>query len=275
MMKKFVIVSLCLYSTSLGLKLGAQIIADGEYYIQITQIPEKRIDLTDGLANQGNNIQLSESKNLPNQKWKVENQPDGTVIIRYAAAPNLVMDNYDNRIQNKNNIWLFEDNGTNAQRWIIKQGAHDSFFIRKADNPDYVITSSNVTPGSNIILFEDKGATNQIWNFISVNPSNIKFKKDKKGRLDLTGHSYEADYEDALITIDFDSSTVGYPSLSVSSKKKSMGPGRWGFNQPDTYSYDGRNIELDYLGYYGTVSADGKTINLNLVGNKLVFKVVR
>ena len=273
-MKKIILFFILSLTTLCSVESKSQVLADGVYNIPLTYEPGGLIDLAGGGMFNGCNIQLWEPNGFPNQKWIVENQPDGSVVLRYAASPNLVIDNSANRIANGNNIQLYEYNGSNAQKWYITGGT-DQFVIRSKENRNYVIMSGGKNIGSNIILREQNDAPNQYWNFVAADPSAITFKKDRNGRLDLTGHGYQANNGDAVIGLYFDTPTAGEKSLTMASKKRYNEPGHWAITKPDRYTFDGKNLKISYMGYYGTVSPDGKTITLNMDGNKIIFKAVR
>ena len=79
----------------------------------------KALDVTDGKAENGSNIQQYDVNDTYAQKWITKKNTDGTLTFVSALDYNYVLDISNGKIVNTQNIQLYQSNGTNAQKFKL------------------------------------------------------------------------------------------------------------------------------------------------------------
>lgn len=109
---------------------------DAQGYITFTNAKSgKVLDVSDGKASNGKNVQQYTSNRTRAQKWVVKKSNKGYMIIS-ALDSNYVLDVSGGKANNGTNVQLYSGNGSDAQNWNIEK------FVSKYEKLD-VLASSN------------------------------------------------------------------------------------------------------------------------------------
>ncbi len=95
-----------------------QIISDGVYYIKCAGDPNYVITLKNSKATSGNEIVVRKKKNSNDQKWKVENLKDGSIIIRSMVNEKYAAHVKSNEVGEWTKITSNLYGGKKNERWI-------------------------------------------------------------------------------------------------------------------------------------------------------------
>jgi hypothetical protein len=94
---------------------------DAQGYITFTNAKSgKVLDVSDGKASNGKNVQQYTSNGTRAQKWVVKKSNKGYMIIS-ALDSNYVLDVSGSKANNGTNIQLYSGNGSDAQNWNIEK----------------------------------------------------------------------------------------------------------------------------------------------------------
>jgi hypothetical protein len=137
----------------------------GYYYIHIAKDPNYCIEVKNGVASSGQNIQLQRSDGSAAQQWYFEPNNDGSYYIRSRVNNDYVLDAKGGIAADGTNLQLYRFNGTAAQRWYFEQCSQELYYIHSALNDNYVIDleRANVQNGANIEIYHSKKNAAQRW----------------------------------------------------------------------------------------------------------------
>ena len=137
----------------------------GYYYIHIAKDPNYCIEVKNGVASSGQNIQLQRSDGSAAQQWYFEPNNDGSYYIRSRVNNDYVLDAKGGIAADGTNLILYRFNGKANQRWYIEQCSQDLYYIHSALNDNYVIDleQANVQNGANIEIYHSKKNAAQRW----------------------------------------------------------------------------------------------------------------
>ena len=80
----------------------------------------KVLDVWNGEAVSGNNVQQYEWNGSAAQLWKADPNDDGSIVFRSALNENLVLDVAGGTDAAGANLQIYEANGSAAQNWMIE-----------------------------------------------------------------------------------------------------------------------------------------------------------
>ena len=101
------------------------------YYMIYNYNSGKVLDVKNGRASNGSNIQLYQWNGSNAQLWEICANSDGTVTFLSALDRSYALDLSQGKVRNSQNVQLFKVNGTRAQKWYIAARSID-------DGCDYV-----------------------------------------------------------------------------------------------------------------------------------------
>lgn len=166
---------------------------DSKGYITFTNVKSgKALDLFNGKAENGSNVQQYSNGEGNSQKWIAIKNGDGTYTIVSALNENLCLDLNGGAIINGNNIQIYTKNGTNAQKWILRDTSKmdrlaatnrntisgGEYTINSSINNNYVLDVSGGSKADrgNVNLYKENGTNAQVW----------KITHDSKGYMIIT-----------------------------------------------------------------------------------------
>lgn len=158
----FLIGSLIFFLNINSVKATEQVIEDGIYVIHSSIDYNYVIDVNEGNAANGSNIQLFQNNNGLAQKFMIKNAQDGFYEIKTVLDENFSLDINEGIFSNFTNIQLWKNNGSKAQRWKIEKEINDSYRIC-TENGKYCININNsiTTNSSNIELYQVNNTNSQ------------------------------------------------------------------------------------------------------------------
>ena len=148
-------------------------LADGYYEIRST-VSGKNMEVYAVSHTGGAKITQWYSTGGKNQKWKVENQGDGTAKITNVES-GLALDYNQSNGQYEQWDW----HGRANQRWRVTKAADNSYYIQNAANGCAAdVLYGNMNDGQYIVNYAYNGGINQQWQFIKTDPTATKVVSD-------------------------------------------------------------------------------------------------
>ena len=140
-------------------------IKDGVYEIQSNLNNDYVLDIKNGSAYNGANVQIYESNDSTAQFWQISHDSIGYVTIKNLNT-NTVLDVDAGKANNGSNVQAYSSNGSYAQKWIIEKN-EDGYVIYSALNPIYCldVSGGNATNESNVQLYISNKTDAQKWQF--------------------------------------------------------------------------------------------------------------
>ena len=141
-------------------------LSGGTYHIQAFQNIKYVIDIANGSASNGANIQLYQNNDSGAQKWNISKNGDGSYTIKNAANGK-VLDVESGNAFDGANIQLYQANGTAAQRWYVEYVENGGFYLLSALDKRYAIafSGSSCSNGLNAELKTVANSQNQKFSF--------------------------------------------------------------------------------------------------------------
>ena len=137
--------------------------SNGTYKLAVGKISSKVIQIKDG--NQSNNAiaDISEYKELTQQKFYFEYQNEGFYKIT-AVHSNKSLTIKDANITAGTEIVQYEYQGLNSQKWILRDSNKNGWIISPLNNPRLAITvNGSIQNSSKLVLNETKDNDNQMF----------------------------------------------------------------------------------------------------------------
>ena len=148
--------------------VDAATISDGIYTIE-SAISSKVIDVANGTAKSGTNVQLYTSNSTNAQKWKVTNLGDGYYEIASLVDESLVLDVDGAGTKSGTNVQIYKSNSTNAQKWTLKYAGDGYYYIISKCNGLYLdVSGAKSANGTNIQVYKGNSTKAQKFKFIEV-----------------------------------------------------------------------------------------------------------
>ena len=144
-----------------------QPIPNGTYVIETGVASNRALDVYDGSARNGANIQIYNKNGTAAQKFRlVYDAGSGTYTITNAYSGK-ALDVYDGRAANGTNVWQYNSNGTAAQRWYITGNASSGYTVASAINRNYVldIYGGYNRNGTNVQIYRSNNSAAQKFFF--------------------------------------------------------------------------------------------------------------
>lgn len=176
---------------------------DAQGYITFTNAKSgKVLDVSDGKASNGKNVQQYTSNGTRAQKWVVKKSNKGYMIIS-ALDSNYVLDVSGSKANNGTNIQLYSGNGSDAQNWNIEKFvskyekldalansnkntiADGTYEISTKLNTGYVLdmTSSSLSNGGNVQIYESNETPAQGWIVSHDSKCYVTIKNENSGKV--------------------------------------------------------------------------------------------
>lgn len=176
---------------------------DAQGYITFTNAKSgKVLDVSDGKASNGKNVQQYTSNGTRAQKWVVKKSNKGYMIIS-ALDSNYVLDVCGGKANNGTNVQLYSGNGSDAQNWNIEKFvskyekldalansnkntiADGTYEISTKLNTGYVLdmTSSSLSNGGNVQIYESNETPAQGWIVSHDSKGYVTIKNENSGKV--------------------------------------------------------------------------------------------
>ena len=151
-----------------------QIISDGVYYIKCAGDPNYVMTLKNSKATSGNEIVVHKRQNSNAQKWKVENQKDGSIIIRSMVNEKYVVHVKSDEVGEWTKITSNLYGGKKNERWIPEKTAKGTFHLRIQQDKNLCLDVLNYeyVDDNSMHLYSFHGDHNQQFIFELVKNSN-------------------------------------------------------------------------------------------------------
>lgn len=138
-------------------------LADGVYNVAAKSSQKQVLDVTEGKANDGTNVELYGTNGGSNQKWQFIYNPktdDYTILSPYS---NKALDINEAILRDGSNIHIWSRNDGCNQRWDISKDASGYYSIISACNAGMSLDANGLSSGSNITIWTAHGGNNQKW----------------------------------------------------------------------------------------------------------------
>ena len=146
---------------------SSQVLEDGIYRIQSALNSFKFVDVNGGSKANGTNVQIWDKNYSNAQKWYVTYMSNGYYKITSLVDLQKVLDVDFKGTTNGTNVSIFSDTNSINQQWIIKDVGNGYYNIISNCNNLYLdVENSNISNGSNILLWQGNGGKNQQFKFI-------------------------------------------------------------------------------------------------------------
>lgn len=141
---------------------------DGVYILHNAINNDYVLDVSDGFATNGSNIQLYKNNSSNAQKFRITKLSDGTYEIASILNDDYVLDVANGIFVNSSNIQLYDSNKSDAQKWIINDSGN--YYSIMSSNEKYCIdiNNANAKNGSNIQLYTCNNTSAQKFWFDKV-----------------------------------------------------------------------------------------------------------
>ena len=145
------------------------------------------LDVANGSAADGANVQIYASNMTPAQQWRVTYDEIGyATFINVKTGKALDVDN--GKAVAGANVQQHSPNGTRAQKWVVKDNGDGTMSILSALMPGLALDVANgsASSGANVQIYSDNGTAAQKWVAIPTVPEVAPCEK-----LDLDGRYFE------------------------------------------------------------------------------------
>ncbi len=166
--------------------ISEQSIDNGIYMISSSLNNSFMIDLTGGVTNNANNIQLYATNGHSAQKWKITYLYNGYYEIVSLIDLTKSLDVSGAGSYPGTNVQLYDKNGSPAQQWILKDAGDGYYYIMSNCSGLYVdVTGGNAVNGNNIQMYTFNGSDAQKFKFLkSENETRIIDVSVHNGKID-------------------------------------------------------------------------------------------
>ena len=142
---------------------ATQVVPDGYYEIK-SAVSGKDLEVYGASLLGGGKVTQWDSTGGNNQKWKLENQSDGTIRLTNVNS-GLVLDY--NASTNSYEQWDWH--GGSNQRWQISKSQAGNYYIRNMSNNHAMdVLYGNTGNGQYVVDYEYNGGINQQWQLVPV-----------------------------------------------------------------------------------------------------------
>ena len=142
---------------------ATQVVPDGYYEIK-SAVSGKNLEVYGASITGGGKVTQWEATGGDNQKWKLENQSDGTIRLTNVNS-GLVLDY--NGTADCYEQWDWH--GGSNQRWQISKSLEGNYYIRSMSNNHAMdVLYGNTNNGQYVVDYEYNGGINQQWQLVSV-----------------------------------------------------------------------------------------------------------
>jgi hypothetical protein len=142
----------------------AQLVEDGTYAIQSGLYYPLVLDVADGSADDGANVQLWSTNGSAAQHFRVTLNADGTYSIVNAATGKSLDIACASRLSGAN-LQMYRTNGTDAQKWAILPGEGGLKIRSVASGLDLDAAGAVADRGTNVQQYYGNGTKAQLWSF--------------------------------------------------------------------------------------------------------------
>ena len=149
-MKKCIATFCCLFFFILA--SFAQLIPDGIYFIRCASNLDYVVTPKGGKPSANNSIVITKWQNSNAQKWKVENQKDGSIIIHSMANSAYVIAHNGRDIKEYVGIVCSLSNNQENHQWVPEKQANGSFALKAIENKGFCLEISNAEIADNAPL---------------------------------------------------------------------------------------------------------------------------
>ncbi len=124
------------------------------------------VDLSGAVELDGANIQIWDTNNTVNQKFKLSRAADGFYRISYANNPNLALDVYGGNTASGTNVIVWSNHNGCNQKWALQPVGERFALLNACSGKALDVTGGYIgTRGANIIIWDYHGGANQLWSF--------------------------------------------------------------------------------------------------------------
>ena len=177
--------------------VGEQLLEDGVYKIKSALSNNKYIDVSDGLYENGANVQLWTNDNVQQQKFQLTYNKKENYYEIMSVNSGKVLDVQSNGKYDGANVWQYEGNSTDAQKWILQSAGNGYYYIVAYNSYLYLdIKDGNASNGINVQIYEGNETNSQKFKFektkmIDSDSYNISIKQDESKVIDIDAGSMD------------------------------------------------------------------------------------
>ena len=134
------------------------------------------LDVSGGVANEGQNVWAYNSNNSKAQTWKFTSVPDpsadapanGIYFIHNVRNSDRVVDVYMGSAENCANVWLYDYNGTRAQQFYLRSLGFGNLYsiVNVYSNKSLDAYNNQTTSGTNIWQYTQNNTSAQMWRLV-------------------------------------------------------------------------------------------------------------
>ena len=183
-MKKCIATFCCLFFFILA--SFAQLIPDGIYFIRCASNLDYVVTPKGGKPSANNSIVITKWQNSNAQKWKVENQKDGSIIIHSMANSAYVIAHNGRDIKEYVGIVCSLSNNQKNHQWVPEKQANGSFALKAIENKGFCLEISNAEIADNapLQLYGFRRGEIQLFYFEPVDGSSKSSNNNTGGKND-------------------------------------------------------------------------------------------
>jgi len=183
-MKKCIATFCCLFFFILA--SFAQLIPDGIYFIRCASNLDYVVTPKGGKPSANNSIVITKWQNSNAQKWKVENQKDGSIIIHSMANSAYVIAHNGRDIKEYVGIVCSLSNNQENHQWVPEKQANGSFALKAIENKGFCLEISNAKIADNapLQLYGFRRGEIQLFYFEPVDGSSKSSNTNTGGKND-------------------------------------------------------------------------------------------
>ena len=183
-MKKCIATLYCLLVFMLA--SAAQLIPDGVYFIRCASNLDYVVTPKGGKPSANNSIVITKWQNTNAQKWKVENQNDGSIIIHSMANSTYVIAHNGRDIKEYVGIICSLSNNQKNHQWVPEKQANGSFALKAVENKGFCLEISNAKIADNapLQLYGFRRGEIQLFYFEPVDGSSKSSNNNTGGKND-------------------------------------------------------------------------------------------
>ena len=155
--------------------IGEKTIPNGTYKIVTGVNGNSVLDIDGGSKANEANLQIWQSDDVDQQKFKVTYLNNGYYKIT-ALHSGKVLEVAGAGKEDSTNVWQNEDNGSDAQQWVIKASNDGTYyyFISKCNNLYLDVYQGSSANGTNVQMYTGHGQASQKFKFVPVGQQTIE-----------------------------------------------------------------------------------------------------
>lgn len=148
---------------------------DGWYYIKSASA-QKYLQVKDNQGANAQNVEIGTFSGLDGQKWKVQNNTDGSICL-VSALGDYMLDIGAGSTDDGANVQIYAGYGGTAQRFYVKETSTKGTYTigtKVTEGEKYVdVADRGTADGTNVLQWRGNGGTNQQWIFEKVSTTPV------------------------------------------------------------------------------------------------------